>query len=289
MIVKAVWRSPAGTVGWVILLGFVLLGAVGPAVTPFSPYTQHLSERLAPPGARASDGKVHLLGTDRLGRDILSRLLAGARITLAVALMTSLVGGSLGCLLGLIAGYYRGWPDRLIMRLTDIQLAFPFVLLALIVIAVLGPSLTNLILVLAFTNWVDYARVIRGEVLSVRAREFIEAARATGARDPRVIGRHVLPNVMTTTIVIATLQLAKVVILETSLSFLGLGVQPPTPDWGLMLAEGRDFVATAWWLAAFPGLAILLLVLSVNLVGDWLSTYLNPRRSLWMTTRGVVA
>lgn len=274
---RRVRRSPAGAAGWLLLLAFVLVGAAGPTVTPFSPFAQHLSDRLAPPGAPAAGGGVHLLGTDQLGRDILSRLIAGARITLLVALLTVLVGGSVGCLLGVVAGYYGGWPERLIMRLMDIQLAFPFVLLALIVIAVLGPSLLNLILVLAFTNWVDYARVIRGEVLSVREREFIEAARALGAGDPRLLGRHVLPNVLTTIIVIATLQLAKVVILETSLSFLGLGVQPPTPDWGLMLAEGRDFVATAWWLAAFPGLAILLLVLSVNLAGDWLGVALNPR------------
>ncbi|HXX36544.1 MAG TPA: ABC transporter permease [bacterium] len=274
---KAVRRSPAGMLGWVVFMFFVLTGTVGQFATPFDPIAQNLADRLAPPGAPASGGGVHLAGTDQLGRDILSRLIAGGRITLAVGLLTVFVGGTVGCVLGVVAGYYGGWPERLIMRLADIQLAFPFVLLALIVIAVLGPSLVNLILVLAFTSWVDYARVVRGEVLSVRRREFVEAARAIGARDARLLARHVFPNVYTTIIVIATLQLAKIVILEASLSFLGLGVQPPTPDWGRMLAEGRDFVATAWWLAAFPGLAILLLVLSVNLMGDWLGTYLDPR------------
>jgi len=156
-------------------------------------------------------------------------------------------------------------------------LAFPFILLALIIIAVLGPSLPNLILVLAITSWVDYARVVRAEVLTIREREFVEAARAIGVRDIRLLPYHILPNVYTAVIVIATLQIAKVVILEASLSFLGLGIQPPTPSWGRMLAEGRDFVASAWWLAAFPGLAILFLVLSVNLVGDWLAVYFNPR------------
>jgi len=276
-MLRAIRRSPAACLGWVVLTLFVALGIAGPLVAPYSPTAQDLTGRLAPPTVDVVRPGVHLLGTDQLGRDILSRLIVGSRVTLVVALVAVFTGGTLGCALGVVAGYYRGWTERVIMRVVDIQLAFPFILLALIIIAVLGPSLPNLVLVLAVTSWVDYARVVRAEVLSIREQEFVEAARAIGVRDVRLLPRHILPNVYTAVIVIATLQIAKVVLLEASLSFLGLGIQPPTPSWGRMLAEGRDFVASAWWLAAFPGLAILLLVLSVNLVGDWLAVYFNPR------------
>jgi peptide/nickel transport system permease protein len=285
-MLRAIWRSPAGLFGWTVLVLFVIVGVLGPWIAPYDPTLQNLVGRLSPPTlVPTANGLPHLLGTDELGRDILSRLLVGSRITLLVSLAAVVVGGTVGCALGLVAGYYGGWLERIIMRLVDIQLAFPFILLALLVIAVLGPSLSNLILVLAFTSWVDYARVTRAETLSIREREFVQAARSIGATDWRILTLHILPNVCSTVIVIMTLQLAKVIILEASLSFLGLGVQPPTPSWGRMLADGRDFVATAWWLAAFPGLAILLLVLSVNLVGDWLSIYLNPRLRLQRGTR----
>jgi peptide/nickel transport system permease protein len=276
-MLRAILRSPAACLGWAALALFIVLGVAGPLAAPYSPDAQDLAGRLAPPTLGVARHAVHLLGTDQLGRDILSRLVVGSRITLLVAVVTVVTGGTLGCALGVVAGYYGGWTERVIMRIVDIQLAFPFILLALIIIAVLGPSLPNLILVLAITSWVDYARVVRAEVLAIREREFVEAARAIGVRDLRLLPRHILPNVYTVIIVIATLQIAKVVILEASLSFLGLGIQPPTPSWGRMLADGRDFVASAWWLAAFPGLAILLLVLSVNLVGDWLAVYFNPR------------
>lgn len=276
-MVTSIRQSAAATFGLVVLTVILVLGALGPLVTPYDPTAQNLTGRLEAPTWMAGRHGAHFLGTDQLGRDILSRLIAGSRVTLLVALVAVLAGGTLGCTLGILAGYYRGVTERVIMRVTDVQLAFPFILLALIIIAVLGPSLVNLILVLAFTSWVDYARVIRAQVLSLREREFVEAARAIGVRDIRLLSRHILPNMYTVIIVVATLQLARVVILEASLSFLGLGVQPPTPSWGRMLAEGRDFVATAWWLAAFPGLAILLLVLSASLVGDWLAVYFNPR------------
>ncbi|HLN13488.1 MAG TPA: ABC transporter permease [bacterium] len=276
-MLRAIVRSPAACLGWAVLALFIVLGIAGPLVAPYSPDAQNLAGRLAPPTLGGAGTGVHLLGTDQLGRDILSRLVVGSRITLLVAVVTVATGGTLGCALGVVAGYYGGWTERVIMRVVDIQLAFPFILLALIIIAVLGPSLPNLILVLAITSWVDYARVVRAEVLTIREREFVEAARAIGVRDIRLLPYHILPNVYTAVIVIATLQIAKVVILEASLSFLGLGIQPPTPSWGRMLADGRDFVASAWWLAAFPGLAILFLVLSVNLVGDWLAVYFNPR------------
>ncbi len=276
-MLRAIGRSPAACLGWAVLALFIVLGIAGPLVAPYSPDAQNLAGRLAPPTLGGAGTGVHLLGTDQLGRDILSRLVVGSRITLLVAVVTVATGGTLGCALGVVAGYYGGWTERVIMRVVDIQLAFPFILLALIIIAVLGPSLPNLILVLAITSWVDYARVVRAEVLTIREREFVEAARAIGVRDIRLLPYHILPNVYTAVIVIATLQIAKVVILEASLSFLGLGIQPPTPSWGRMLADGRDFVASAWWLAAFPGLAILFLVLSVNLVGDWLAVYFNPR------------
>jgi peptide/nickel transport system permease protein len=272
-------RGPgaAGAVGWVLVGVVAAVALTAPLLAPHNPLAQDLELRAGSPTLSRGGLGAHPLGNDQLGRDILSRILYGSRISLGVGLAAVVLGGTVGVGLGVMAGYVGGWPDRLIMRVADIQLAFPFILLAMAIIAVAGPGLGKLIAVLALSGWVTYARVVRSEVLSVREREFVQAARAIGLRDGRIMLRHILPNVIAPVIVISTLELARVVILEAALSFLGLGVQPPTPSWGRMLADGRDFLATAWWISTVPGLAIMALVLGVNLVGDWLRDVLDPR------------
>ncbi len=261
-----------------VVVGCVVLTAVlAPLVSPFDPLAQDIGQRLRPPGWQDAQGSVHPLGTDHLGRDILARIIHGARIALLVGLAAVLISGLLGMVIGLVAGYFGGRVDDFLMRLADVQLAFPFILLAIAVIGVLGPSLQNIIIVIGVSSWVVYARVVRGEVLSLREREFVLAAIALGSRDGRVLARHVLPNAFTPWLVVATLDMARVIVIESALSFLGLGVQPPTPTWGGMLADGRVYLSTAWWLATFPGLAILLTVLGINLFGDGLRDTLDPR------------
>jgi peptide/nickel transport system permease protein len=256
----------------------VILSAVGaPLVTVFDPIEQDINQRLKEPGWRNAAGQAHVLGTDHLGRDILARIIYGSRVALVVGLSAVLISGVLGMAIGLVSGYFGGKVDDFFMRLADIQLAFPFILLAIAVIGVLGPSLRNIIVVIGVSSWVVYARVVRGEVLSIREREFVQAAIALGSRDGRVVLRHVLPNAFTPWLVVATLDMARVIVIESALSFLGLGVQPPTPTWGGMLADGRVYLSTAWWLATFPGLAILVTVLGINLLGDGLRDTLDPR------------
>jgi peptide/nickel transport system permease protein len=246
-------------------------------ISPFDPLAQDIGQRLKEPGWQDAQGRIHPLGTDHLGRDILSRIIHGSRIALSVGLAAVAISGVLGMAIGLVAGYFGGRVDDFFMRLADIQLAFPFILLAIAVIGVLGPSLPNIIIVIGVSSWVVYARVVRGEVLSIREREFVQAAVALGSRDWRILVRHVLPNAFTPWLVVATLDMARVIVLESALSFLGLGVQPPTPTWGGMLADGRVYLSTAWWLATFPGLAILVTVLGINLLGDGLRDTLDPR------------
>ncbi len=263
--------------GMVILTLVVVMAITAPVLAPQDPTEMTLIDRLKPPGFVDSDGHVHYLGTDQLGRDLLSRLIYGARISLLVGISAVLIGGCLGLALGLIAGYYGRWLDDLIMRLAEIQLAFPSILLYIAVLAVLGPGLVNVIAILGFTSWVVYARVARGQVLSVREEEFVQAARSIGCRDRRIIVRHVLPNIFAAIIVIGSFAVASNIIAEASLSFLGLGVPPSIPAWGSMLAEAREYLRTAWWPVTFPGLAIALTVLSINAIGDWLRDYLDPR------------
>ena len=261
------------TIGLIVIL-LVTLGAVGAdALSPFSPTAQALRERLQPPTLLSR----HVLGTDNLGRDVLSRTIYGARVSLTVGIAAAALAGSLGVLLGLLAGYVGGWCDALVSRLADIQQAIPFLILAIAVAVIVGPSLTNVVLVLAVTTWVSYFRVVRAEVLSVRESLLVDAARVLGASTPRIVLRHVLPNVSGSVIVIGSLMVANMIIFEASLSFLGLGVPPPTPTWGRMVFDGVQYVDSAWWLSFFPGLAIVLTVLAINLIGDWLRDLLDPR------------
>lgn len=270
-------RDRLAIVSLVVVLLAGALGALAPALAPADPIRNSLLDRLAPPMWVEGGSARHPLGTDTLGRDVASRLLYGARVSLLVGLSAVLVAGVIGVALGLVAGYYRGWLDDLLMRLGDIQLAFPALLLGVALLSVLGPGLGNVILVLGVSGWITYARIVRGEALSLREREFVEAARALGAPDRYLIARHVLPHVLSSITVVATFSIARVIIAEASLSFLGLGIPPPAPSWGAMLDEGRNYITTGWWLALFPGLAILVLVLAINLVGDWLRDLLDPR------------
>jgi peptide/nickel transport system permease protein len=270
-------RDRSALLGLVVIVVATAMAVLAPAFAPADPIKNSLVERLTPPMWAAGGTARHPLGTDTLGRDVASRLLYGARVSLIVGLSAVVIAGVLGVALGLVAGYYRGFTDDTLMRLGDVQLAFPVLVLAVAVLAVLGASLANVILVLGVTGWITYARIVRGETLSLRQREFVEAARALGASDHYLIWRHILPNVLAPVTVVATFSVARTIIAEASLSFLGLGIPPPAPSWGAMLDEGRNYITTGWWLALFPGLAILLLVLGINLVGDWLRDALDPR------------
>jgi peptide/nickel transport system permease protein len=264
-------------VGTLVIVAGVVLAALAPALAPADPIRNDLLARLAPPMWMEGGSARHPLGTDTLGRDVVSRLLYGARVSLLVGFAAVLVAGVVGVALGLVAGYYGGRLDDLLMRLGDVQLAFPVLVLAIAVLSVLGASLGNVIVVLGLTGWVTYARIARAETLSLRHREFVEGARALGARDAAILWRHILPNVLPPITVVATFSVARTIIAEASLSFLGLGIPPPAPSWGAMLDEGRNYLTTGWWLALFPGVAILALVLGINLVGDWLRDVLDPR------------
>ena len=268
------FRAVFGLTVLVVMAGAALLA---PQLAPWDPARQMLMKRLRPPAWEARGLREHPLGTDHLGRDILSRIVYGGRISLGVGLSAVTLSALIGVSLGLLAGFHGGRADAVIMRVADVFLSIPYILLAMGVVFALGPSLLNVILVMAVTRWVQFARIVRADVLSIREREFVSGARARGNRSLRLLLRHVLPNALTPIIVVATLELAFMIIYESALSFLGLGVQPPTPTWGWMLADGRNYIATAWWLATFPGLAIMLTVLAVNLLGDWLRDTLDPR------------
>jgi peptide/nickel transport system permease protein len=270
-------RDLPALAGVAVIAAAVVVAAFAPALAPADPVRNRLLDRLTPPMWAEGGTARHPLGTDTLGRDVLSRLLYGARVSLVVGLAAVLVAGVVGVAFGLVAGYRGGWPDDLLMRLGDIQLAFPVLLLGVAVTAVLGASLGNMILVLGASGWVTYARIARGETLSLKEREFVAAARALGAPARHVVARHLLPNVLPPLMVVTTFSVARTIIAEASLSFLGLGLPPPTPSWGAMLDEGRNYITTGWWLALFPGLAILVLVLAINLCGDWLRDALDPR------------
>ena len=261
-----------------ILLTVLAAAIFGPLLAPMDPNRQNILMRLAEPMADGPRGSVFWMGSDALGRDVLSRLLYGARVSLLVGVAAIAVGGTLGTIAGLVSGYFGGWIDDVIMRLGDIQLAYPFILLAIMFLVVLGPGLMNLILVLGIGQWVTYARIVRAQTLSLREKEFVEAARALGDGTMTIIFRTILPNIIAPLTVIASFNVASVILAEAALSFLGLGVPPEVPTWGSMLAESRDqLLANRWWLALFPGIAIVLTVLSFNIMGDWLRDFLDPR------------
>lgn len=273
-------RSKAAALGAVIVFMVVTLAVIAPWISPNDPNKHNLAHTIQPPAWSVEGTVTFLLGTDTLGRDILSRIIYGARASLLAASAAALLAAIVGSLLGLVAGYYGGWVDAVIMRLADIQLAFPMILLALALVAALGVSFRNLILVMAVTGWMSYARIVRGSVLTIKEREFVLAGRCIGAPNGRILFRHILPNVLAPIIVMFTLEVPRLILVESGLSFLGLGVPPDIPTWGRMLAEGRSYLTVAYWIALFPGLAIMLTVLGVNLFGDGVRDALDPRLRL---------
>lgn len=263
----------------VFIISVVVLSALfAPLLAPQTPYLGSLRNVVAPTVWQEGGSTTHLLGTDHMGRDVFSRLIYGSRISILVAASVIVFGITLGTTLGLTAAFFGGWVDALIMRITDSFLAMPYILFALVLAAVLGPSLQNVIIVLALVTWAQYSRMVRGEALSIREMDFVAMARISGCSAPRIMFKHIFPNVLNTLIVLATLNVGVVILFEATLSFLGVGVPPPIPSWGRMVADGRNYISSAWWLAALPGLAIMLLVLSVNMLGDWLRDTFDPKR-----------
>lgn len=278
---RPMWRSlrraRLAMVGAIVLSLVTIAAITAPWLATQPPGETNVLDSLQPPGFVDDQGRIHYLGTDQLGRDLWSRLVYGARVSLLVGISAVMIGGLLGLFLGLVSGYYGGPLDDVIMRAADIQLAFPAILLYIAILAVLGPGLFKVIIILGFTGWVTYGRISRGQVLSVREQEYVEAARAIGCSNRRIIAQHISPNIFAAVIVVASFAVASNIIAEASLSFLGLGVPPSVPSWGGMLADARDYLRDAWWPAAFPGLAIMLTVLAINVLGDWLRDYLDPR------------
>lgn len=271
----AIRKSPVGSVGVLITALVVFLAIFGPWVYPHDPSHRNLRARFEPPGFSDETG-MYLLGTDQLGRDILSRIIAGSRVSVTVGVTAVAVAGSIGVIYGVVSAFVGGWVDMVLMRIADAFLSIPFMIIAVAVSGVVGPGLITIVFILALVNWVTYARIVRGEVLSVKEQVYVLAARALGQTRPRIMLRHIIPNVIPCAIVVATLEIAVTILAESSLSFLGLGVQPPDITWGLMLADGRQYLGSAWWMATFPGIAITITVLGVILVGDWLRDVLDP-------------
>lgn len=279
-MINSLKQRPSRLFGIVLLLLIVLLALLAPYVTAEGPEITHLELRLKPPFWMEGSVSPHFLGTDQLGRDIWTRLVYGARISLYIGLLAMLVAGPVGVFLGLISGYRGKLFDVIIMRIADAQLSIPSILLAVTIMAVLGRNLVILIVVLGITKWVEYARITRAEVLRLKEADFVLASMTVGAKSHRLLFTHILPNLMTPIIVLASFSVAEMILAEASLSFLGLGVQPPTPSWGSMISDGRDYLGNAWWVAAWPGIAVLITVLAINFVGDWLTEVLHPRSVL---------
>jgi peptide/nickel transport system permease protein len=273
-------RGELARLPWIpfaIITVLVLVAVFAPLIAPYSPTEQSLPEKLRPPAWQERGSTAHLLGTDGLGRDMLSRLVYGARVSLTAAACALLVGGAVGLTIGIVAGYAGGRVDATLMRIVDATLSFPTILIALLLAVSLGQGLRTIVIAIALIIWARFARVVRGEVLGVKTRDFVALARVHGCSGLRIMGVHILPNVMNTFMVLLTLHIGFVIIVEASLSFLGAGIPPPTPSWGQMVADGRSLIASAWWVSVIPGVAIMLMVLAFNLFGDWLRDWLDPR------------
>ncbi len=279
-LLAALSRDRVALLGLVIMVGVLAMALFAPALAPHDPTEVNIAQRLMPPAWEAQGSAQYLLGTDQLGRDILSRIIFGSRVSLVIGIGVVLLAGAFGISLGLVSGFYGGRIDEVLMRLTDIQTAFPGLLLALTIITMIGPSVENLIIVLAINGWMVYARITRGIMLSLRELPYMDAARVIGCRNRRIILFHALPNLMSPLLTLGTLELARIILAEATLSFLGLGVQPPDASWGLMIADGHDYIARAWWLVTLPGLAIALTVFGVNLVASWLRVYSDPTQRI---------
>ncbi len=271
-----IWKQKPALVGVVLLTTVLLIAILAPLLAPMDPAAQSLTRVMKPP-MWSQEGRTFILGTDHLGRDLLSQLIYGSRVSVIVGFTSVLFSAGTGLVIGLLAGYFGGKVDYILMRIADFILAFPAILLALAIISVFGASLFLIIVVISLRLWTIYARIVRGSVLKLRETEFIIAAQAMGSSHSRIIFRHILPNVMAPIIIIGSLYLGRMIVIEVGLSFLGLGVPPPTPTWGGLLSEGRIYIAVSWWIVTFPGLAITITVIATNLVGDWLRNYLDPR------------
>lgn len=278
---QGIWKElkahPSALMGGIIVFAYILMAVIGPLVAPHSGVSGDLTNRLAPPAWLEGGSGNHLLGTDEQGIDLLSRVIIGARVSIAVGLIATTISVIIGTTLGLLAGYFRGWFDTIISRTAELLLAFPFLIFAIGMMAFLGPGFLNLILALTFIGWVEFFRITRGEVLSEENKEYVEAAKAIGRNPIKIMVSEILPNITQTIMVLATLRFGYMIIMEASLSFLGLGIQPPTPAWGSMIAAGRDYMLNGWWLSTFPGVFLLILVLSINLFGEGMRDILDPR------------
>lgn len=269
--------KPVHLLSMFILTFFFVAALLPDQALPHDPVRQSLRARFTPPVWLEGGTATHLLGTDNLGRDLMSRVIRGARTSLLITTLSVLLGAFIGVALGLIAGYYGGWIDQVISRLIDVQLAFPLILLMIAIVGIVGASLTVLVVALSLAAWPRYARLIRGSALTLREQDFVEGARALGRRNPTIISRHVAPNALSPVIVFTTFELSRILLLESALSFLGLGVPPPAPSWGSIIADGRAYLVDAWWVSALPGLAIVAVVLAFNFLGDGLRDLLDPR------------
>jgi peptide/nickel transport system permease protein len=276
-LAQELWRDRTGFIGMVLIAALVFMALAAPLLAPHDPNIQDLRARLKPPAWTAKGSWDHVLGTDHLGRDVLSRVIYGSRVSLLVGAAVVLIAGTFGVVMGLLAGYRGGRTDNFIMRWIDTQVAFPGLLLALIILAVIGPSMITVIMVLSLNGWMVYGRMIRSAVLSVRQTEYVEAAEIVGCKGRRVIFRHILPNLTSPLLTLAILEFARIVLAEAALSFLGLGIQPPATSWGLDVATGKDYIFRAWWLVTMPGIAISITVLAINLVASWMRLISDPQ------------
>jgi len=282
---RALWRDKTSAAAFLFIVFIIIASVIGPMISPYEVSGRELAHALLPPFS-SQDGNFYVFGTDGIGRDLLTRVLEGGRISLSVAMVVALISGTIGVGLGVLAGYFRGWVDDLIMRLVDVFMALPTIFFVLLALYIVGPSTLNLILVMSIARWMLYCRVVRGLTLSLREQTFITATKTLGASNARIMGRHLIPNMVSTIATIATVDIARVILLESSISFLGLGLQAPAVSWGLLVADGRDYIQSAWWVPAIPGLFIFLTALSINIFGLWLRMVNDPvHRWRYLRTR----